>query len=125
MATMMLTRRRADARHAYLLDRQTEHDRLTLQGQVWEPACEQMLAQVYKYAGREFNVGSPLQLAQVLYEDLKLLLGNVERNTLRDLGNAGIARRAVKAVEQGTLRELPGERVLPPAAPDQKHFHLA
>ncbi len=34
--------------------------------------CEQMLAEVYKHAGREFNVGSPLQLAQVLYEDLKL-----------------------------------------------------
>ncbi|MBK7860495.1 MAG: DNA polymerase I [Archangiaceae bacterium] len=34
--------------------------------------CEQMLAEVYKHAGREFNVGSPLQLAQVLYDDLKL-----------------------------------------------------
>jgi DNA polymerase-1 len=32
----------------------------------------QLLAEVYKHAGREFNVGSPPQLAQVLYEDLKL-----------------------------------------------------
>lgn len=35
-------------------------------------SCEAMLADVYKHAGREFNVGSPLQLAQVLFEDLKL-----------------------------------------------------
>jgi DNA polymerase-1 len=34
--------------------------------------CTQMLQEVYKHAGREFNVGSTLQLAQVLYEDLKL-----------------------------------------------------
>ncbi|MBL8955664.1 MAG: DNA polymerase I [Myxococcaceae bacterium] len=34
--------------------------------------CDQMLAEVYRHAGREFNVGSPLQLSQVLYEDLKL-----------------------------------------------------
>ncbi len=32
----------------------------------------QLLADVYRHAGREFNVGSPAQLAQVLYEDLKL-----------------------------------------------------
>jgi DNA polymerase-1 len=31
-----------------------------------------LLADVHRLAGREFNVGSPLQLAQVLYEDLKL-----------------------------------------------------
>ena len=35
-------------------------------------SCEAMLADVYKHAGREFNVGSPLQLAQVLFDDLKL-----------------------------------------------------
>ncbi len=32
----------------------------------------QLLADVYRYAGREFNVGSPPQLAQVLYDELKL-----------------------------------------------------
>lgn len=32
----------------------------------------QMLADVYRHAGREFNVGSPPQLAQVLYDELKL-----------------------------------------------------
>jgi DNA polymerase-1 len=34
--------------------------------------CEAMLAQVYRHAGHEFNVGSPAQLAHVLYEELKL-----------------------------------------------------
>ncbi|MEW6434546.1 MAG: DNA polymerase I [Myxococcota bacterium] len=37
-----------------------------------DASCEALLADVYKHAGREFNVGSPVQLAQVLYEDLKL-----------------------------------------------------
>lgn len=32
----------------------------------------QLLADVYRHAGREFNVGSPPQLAQVLYDELKL-----------------------------------------------------
>jgi DNA polymerase-1 len=42
-----------------------------ISGQV-DGMCGQMLAKVYEYAGREFNVGSPIQLAQVLYDDLKL-----------------------------------------------------
>jgi DNA polymerase I len=37
-----------------------------------EQKCEQYLAKVYALAGREFNVGSPPQLAQVLYQDLGL-----------------------------------------------------
>jgi DNA polymerase-1 len=37
-----------------------------------DASVQQMLAEVYKLAGREFNVGSPAQLAQVLFEDLKL-----------------------------------------------------
>ncbi len=32
----------------------------------------QLLADVYRHAGHEFNVGSPPQLAQVLYDELKL-----------------------------------------------------
>ncbi|MDP1830324.1 MAG: DNA polymerase I [Archangium sp.] len=35
-------------------------------------SVEAMLKDVYKHAGREFNVGSPVQLAQVLFDDLKL-----------------------------------------------------
>jgi DNA polymerase-1 len=37
-----------------------------------DASVEAMLLEVYKHAGREFNVGSPQQLAQVLYEDLGL-----------------------------------------------------
>ena len=33
---------------------------------------QSLLQEVYKHAGRELNVGSPIQLAQVLYEELKL-----------------------------------------------------
>ncbi|MEW5738740.1 MAG: DNA polymerase I [Myxococcota bacterium] len=37
-----------------------------------DAACGALLQKVYEHAGREFNVGSPIQLAQVLYEELKL-----------------------------------------------------
>ena len=37
-----------------------------------DQSCAQLLAEVYRHAGREFNVGSPPQLAQVLFEDLRL-----------------------------------------------------
>ncbi len=37
-----------------------------------DASCEQLLKNVYALAGREFNVGSPLQLAQVLFDELKL-----------------------------------------------------
>ena len=33
---------------------------------------EQITAQIYTYAGKEFNISSPKQLGQVLFEDLKL-----------------------------------------------------
>lgn len=42
-----------------------------ISGQV-DASCDALLKDVYRIAGREFNVGSPLQLAQVLFEDLKL-----------------------------------------------------
>jgi len=34
--------------------------------------CETLLQEVYRHAGRELNVGSPVQLAQVLFDELKL-----------------------------------------------------
>lgn len=37
-----------------------------------DASVQSMLAKVYELAGREFNVGSPVQLAQVLFDDLKL-----------------------------------------------------
>ncbi len=35
-------------------------------------ACEELLAVCYRHAGHEFNVGSPAQLATVLFDELKL-----------------------------------------------------
>ncbi len=37
-----------------------------------DASCEQLLSEVYRHAGHEFNVGSPPQLAQVLFDELKL-----------------------------------------------------
>jgi DNA polymerase-1 len=37
-----------------------------------DASCGELLAEVYRLAGHEFNVGSPAQLAQVLFEELKL-----------------------------------------------------
>ena len=52
------------------------------------------------------------------------MIGDVKRHALRDLPDPGISGRAIEAVEQGALLELPGERMFAPAAPDQKHIHL-
>jgi DNA polymerase-1 len=41
-----------------------------------------MLEEVYRLAGREFNVGSPAQLAQVLFEDLKLPVLKKNKNSI-------------------------------------------
>lgn len=43
-----------------------------------DASCAQLLKNVYALAGREFNVGSPPQLAQVLFDELKLPV--VKRN---------------------------------------------
>ncbi|MCA2978183.1 MAG: DNA polymerase I, partial [Myxococcaceae bacterium] len=43
-----------------------------------DASCEALLQAVYRHAGREFNVGSPAQLAQVLFEELGLPI--VKRN---------------------------------------------
>jgi DNA polymerase-1 len=41
-------------------------------GKKVDAECEVQLSQIYQHAGRTFNVNSNLQLAQVLYEELKL-----------------------------------------------------
>ena len=55
----------------------------------------------------------------------RAVIAHVERHALGDRRDAGIARRAIERVEQGALRELPGERMLASAAADQKHIHRA
>ena len=56
--------------------------------------------------------------------DHRFMVRHVERHALGDLGDSGIARRAIEPAEQGALPELPGERVLAASAPDQQHIHL-
>ena len=47
-----------------------------------DASVQAMLKDVYQHAGgREFNVGSPIQLAQVLFDELKLPVVNKKRST--------------------------------------------
>ena len=55
-------------RHGVLIDRGA----LAEISVVVDASVTQMLQEVYRLAGHEFNVGSPAQLAQVLFEELKL-----------------------------------------------------
>src|SRR3989338_3278630 len=77
-----------------------------------------MLAEVYKHAGgREFNVGSPVQLAQVLFDDLKLPLLKKNRSTEHEvleklaeehpLPRAIIEYRTVAKLKSTSLDTLP------------------
>jgi DNA polymerase-1 len=43
-----------------------------------DASCETLLQEVFRHAGHEFNVGSPPQLAQVLFDELKLPI--IKRN---------------------------------------------
>jgi hypothetical protein len=45
------------------------------------------------------------------------MVGDVEGDDLGNLGDAGIAGRAIERAKQGALPELPGERMLAPAPP--------
>jgi DNA polymerase-1 len=47
-------------------------ERLRALGREIDRTLAERLADCYRHAGREFNVGSPRQLAQVLFEELKL-----------------------------------------------------
>jgi len=53
----------------------------------------------------------------------RCVVGHVEDDARRHRRDAGIPRRTIELVEKGTLRELPGERMLASAAADQKHIH--
>ena len=55
--------------------------------------------------------------------DYGIVIRNVEGDAFGNCRDPGIARRAIEPVEQGALLELPGERVLSPAGPDQQHIH--
>src|SRR4029453_6162081 len=47
----------------------------------------------------------------------------IQGHALRDLGDAGIARRAIEPAQQGARRHRPGQRVLAAAGPDEEKVH--
>ncbi|RJP30415.1 MAG: DNA polymerase I [Candidatus Omnitrophota bacterium] len=49
-----------------------------------ERELETLAGEIYRSVGKEFNINSPLQLAQILYDDLKLLSGRT-RSTRADI----------------------------------------
>ncbi len=52
------------------------------------------------------------------------VVGLVARQALGDLGDAGIARRAVDALDQRRLADFPGQGVLAPTRPDEEDIHV-
>ncbi len=63
-------------------------DRLNQLSNVFHKQLEQLESEIYKLAGHEFNVGSPKQLAAVLFEELNLPGGkkqSTDAATLNDL----------------------------------------
>jgi DNA polymerase-1 len=61
-------------------------DPLILQNQsrALEEDLKRLAQDIYQSVGREFNLNSPLQLAQILYDDLKILSGR-KRSTRADI----------------------------------------
>lgn len=63
-------------------------DRLNQLSSVFHKQLEQLEAEIYQLAGHEFNVGSPKQLASVLFDELNLPSGkkqSTDAATLNDL----------------------------------------
>src|SRR5262249_23570378 len=51
------------------------------------------------------------------------VVGDIERHDLAVAGDAGVARRAKKPLDQRTRRDLPGERMLASARAEKKDVH--
>ena len=51
------------------------------------------------------------------------VVGHVERHAAGDLGNAGVARRAIELGQQRARRQGPGQRVLTAAGTDEENVH--
>ena len=51
------------------------------------------------------------------------MVGRIEPDELSVPGDPGVPRGAIEPVDQRTIRELPGQRMLAPAGPEQKQVH--
>lgn len=54
-------------------------------GKDYQKRMDEIAFKVYQYAGHEFNIGSPKQLAAVLFDELKLKSGGKKRSTAADV----------------------------------------
>ena len=68
--------------------------------------------------GADDHEADPVLLADPRHRGV---IAYIERQALRDLGDPGIARRAIKRIEERALLELPGKRVLAAASTYQQH----
>lgn len=62
-----------------------DRDVLAQIGKNYQEIMDQIASRIYGYAGHEFNIGSPKQLAQVLFDELKLKSGGKKRSTAADV----------------------------------------
>ena len=62
----------------------------------------------------------PLRLAKIGHRGM---VGRIEPDQLGVPGDPGVPRGAIEPVDQRTIRELPGQRMLAPAGPEQKQVH--
>jgi DNA polymerase I len=77
-------------------------DVLRRQSQRFERELDGLCRRIYELAGTEFNIGSPKQLGEVLFEKLQLA------STMRRMGKSGAVSTAVEVLEELALaHDLP------------------
>ena len=54
-------------------------------GEDYAKRMNEIAARIYEYAGHEFNIGSPKQLGQVLFDEMELKSGGRKRSTAADI----------------------------------------
>lgn len=54
-------------------------------GQDYQQRMDEIAQKIYGYAGHEFNIGSPKQLGQVLFDEMQLKSGGRKRSTAADV----------------------------------------
>ncbi|MBD5423893.1 MAG: DNA polymerase I [Allobaculum sp.] len=64
---------------------QISADILSEIGKEYQDRMNEIAQSVYGYAGHEFNIGSPKQLGQVLFDEMKLMSGGRKRSTAAEV----------------------------------------
>src|SRR5262249_42679354 len=77
-------------------------------------------------AGAERRLGADhdqIDILRLAERNHRRVVGDIERHDLAVAGDAGVARRAKKPLDQRTRRDLPGERMLASARAEKKDIH--